>query len=67
MAGGESSDKEGYFIQPTILLTTDPASPTMTNELFGPVLTVYVYPAKKFEESLKLADKSSKYALTCGM
>jgi 1-pyrroline-5-carboxylate dehydrogenase len=67
LAGGGHSDEKGYFIDPTILVTKDPKSPTMVEELFGPVVTVFVYPAEEFEETLKLADSSSAYALTCGM
>ena len=64
LAGGETSDKEGYYIQPTVLVTKDPKSPTMVNELFGPVVTVYSYPADKYVETMELADASSPYALT---
>ncbi|KAJ3092936.1 1-pyrroline-5-carboxylate dehydrogenase [Quaeritorhiza haematococci] len=63
LVGGTASDKEGYYISPTVLVTTDPQARTMREELFGPVVTVYVYPADKFEETLDLAAKS-KYALT---
>ena len=52
IAGGSYSDKTGYYIDPTILLTTDPKSPTMVDELFGPVLTIYKYAAKDFEETV---------------
>lgn len=64
IAGGEYGDETGYFIRPTILLTTDPNYETMETELFGPVLTVYVYPDNEFEEVLDLCDKTSPYALT---
>lgn len=64
IAGGEHSDESGYFISPTILLTTDPNYETMEVELFGPVLTVYVYPDAEFDEVLKLCDRTSPYALT---
>jgi 1-pyrroline-5-carboxylate dehydrogenase len=49
-----ASDKTGYFIDPTILVTTDPKAPTMVNELFGPVVTIYVYPADKYEETVSV-------------
>jgi 1-pyrroline-5-carboxylate dehydrogenase len=64
LAGGEYNEDIGYFIQPTILLTTDPHYETMEKELFGPVLTVYVYPDNEFDEALKLCDSTSPYALT---
>ncbi|KAJ3410872.1 1-pyrroline-5-carboxylate dehydrogenase [Chytridiales sp. JEL 0842] len=67
LAGGKIDDSKGYFVQPTVVLTTDPKAPTMVDELFGPVVTVYVYPAEKYEETLDLADKTSSYALTCGL
>ncbi len=63
-AGGNYDDSEGYFIRPTILVTTDPNYETMEQELFGPVLTVYVYPDKEYEQVLDLCDKTSPYALT---
>lgn len=62
--GGGYSKKEGYFIEPTVILTTDPRYRTMEEELFGPVLTVYVYNDKDFEKTLKLVDTTSPYALT---
>lgn len=64
IAGGNCSKKEGYFIQPTIIETTDPKYTTMCEEIFGPVLTIYVYDANKFEDALKLVDSTSNYALT---
>lgn len=64
IAGGEYNDDVGYFIRPTIIETTDPNYETMETELFGPVLTVYVYPDNEFEEILKVCDKTSPYALT---
>lgn len=64
LAGGTYDDSEGYFIRPTILVTTDPNYETMEEELFGPVLTVYVYPDKEYEKVLDLCDKTSPYALT---
>ena len=44
---------EGYYIEPTVILTEDPKAPTMVNELFGPVVTIYVYPSSKFEETVR--------------
>jgi 1-pyrroline-5-carboxylate dehydrogenase len=64
IAGGECSKKEGYFIQPTVIETTDPKYTTMCEEIFGPVLTIYVYPANDFEKTLELVDSTSPYALT---
>ena len=64
IAGGEFSKKEGYFIQPTVLLTKDPNYVTMEEEIFGPVLTIYVYDDKKYEQTLDLLDRTSPYALT---
>ncbi len=62
--GGNYSKKEGYFIEPTVILTSDPKYTTMEEEIFGPVLTVYVYNDKDFEKTLKLVDTTSPYALT---
>lgn len=64
IAGGEFDDTEGYFIRPTIIETTNPKYTTMCEELFGPVLTVYVYQDEKYEETLALLDDTSEYALT---
>jgi 1-pyrroline-5-carboxylate dehydrogenase len=52
LAGGNGSDEKGYFIEPTVVLATNPKAPTMVDELFGPVVTVYVYPAEKYEETV---------------
>ena len=62
--GGKCDKTLGYFIEPTIIETTDPKYVTMCEELFGPVLTIYVYDENKFEETLKLVDTTSAYALT---
>ena len=62
--GGNCDKSKGYFIEPTIIETSNPQYVTMCEELFGPVLTVYVYDAEKFEETLKLVDNTSGYALT---
>jgi 1-pyrroline-5-carboxylate dehydrogenase len=62
--GGKCDKKKGYFIEPTIIQTTDPKYVTMCEELFGPVLTVYVYKDAEFDPTLKLVDSTSNYALT---
>jgi 1-pyrroline-5-carboxylate dehydrogenase len=64
IAGGDYDDGEGYFIQPTVVLTQDPRHRLMEEEIFGPVLTVYVYPADEYEETLHLTDTTSPYGLT---
>jgi 1-pyrroline-5-carboxylate dehydrogenase len=64
IAGGEGDKSEGYFIRPTIILTTNPKFKTMEEEIFGPVMTIFVYEDDKFEETLKLCDETSPYALT---
>ncbi|MFT4605659.1 MAG: 1-pyrroline-5-carboxylate dehydrogenase, partial [Rhodothermales bacterium] len=62
--GGNYSDEEGYFIEPTVLVSSDPKSTTMCEEIFGPVVTIHVYEDAKFEEMLDDLDSSSPYALT---
>lgn len=64
IAGGNYDKSKGYFIEPTIIVAKDPKYVTMCEELFGPVLTLYVYDEKKFEETLELVDSTSIYALT---
>ncbi len=64
LVGGNYSKKEGYFIEPTVIEAKDPKYVTMCEEIFGPVLTIHVYNADKFEEVLKLVDTTSSYALT---
>ncbi len=64
LAGGKCDKKEGYFIQPTIIETTNPGYTTMCEEIFGPVLTLYIYPANAFEKTLDLVNTTSPYALT---
>ena len=64
IAGGNYNKSKGYFIEPTIIQASDPKYVTMCEELFGPVLTIYVYEEDKFEETLKLVDSTSIYALT---
>jgi len=62
--GGNFDKSKGYFIEPTVILTKDPNYVTMREEIFGPVMTIYVYSDDKFEETLRLVDKTSEYALT---
>ncbi len=62
--GGGYNDSKGYFIEPTVILTTNPHYVTMEEELFGPVLTIYVYKDDEWKESLELVDKTSPYGLT---
>ncbi len=64
IAGGNYDDSVGYFIDPTVILTTDPFYESMVEEIFGPVLTVYVYPDEKFEETLYLCNETSPFGLT---
>ena len=64
IAGGKCDKTEGYFIEPTVIETTDSKYVTMCEELFGPVLTLYIYDEQKFEDALKLVDSTSPYALT---
>ena len=64
IAGGKSDKSKGYFIEPTILEVDDPNYVTMGEELFGPVLTVYIYHEENFEQTLELVDATSPYALT---
>lgn len=62
--GGNYDKSVGYFIEPTVILTTNPKYATMETELFGPVLTIYIYDDKKWKETLTLIDETSEYALT---
>ena len=64
VAGGGADDREGWFIEPTLIQTEDPSYTLMCEEIFGPVLTVYVYPDRKWTETLALVDSTSPYALT---
>ena len=64
IVGGTYDKSEGYFIRPTVIVANDPHYVTMEEELFGPVLTIYVYEADKFEETLDILDSTSIYALT---
>jgi len=64
IAGGNYDKSKGYFIEPTVVVTTNPQFRTMVEEIFGPVLTIYVYDENKYEETLELLDNTSEYALT---
>ena len=64
ITGGNCDDSKGYFIEPTTIVTTDPHFKTMEEEIFGPVLTIYVYDDEKYEETLDICDNTSPYALT---
>lgn len=64
LTGGRYDDSTGYFIEPTVVVTRNPDAKLMKEEIFGPVLTVYLYNSAHFEETLKLCDQTSPYALT---
>jgi 1-pyrroline-5-carboxylate dehydrogenase len=64
IAGGKCDATKGYFIEPTVILTTDPHFKTIEEEIFGPVLTIFVYDDNKYEETLNLCNTTSPYALT---
>ncbi|MEM7299317.1 MAG: aldehyde dehydrogenase family protein, partial [Bacteroidota bacterium] len=64
VAGGNYDGSKGYFVDPTVFEAKDPKYTTMCEEIFGPVLTIYVYDENKFEETLELVDSTSPYALT---
>ena len=64
VVGGASDGSKGWFIEPTIIVTTNPTSETMVEEIFGPVLTVYVYDDGDFDDVLRICDEASPYALT---
>ncbi|MFO0266410.1 MAG: L-glutamate gamma-semialdehyde dehydrogenase, partial [Cyclobacteriaceae bacterium] len=64
IAGGKYDKSKGYFIEPTVIVTQDPSSLTMCEEIFGPVVTIYVYHSENFEHTLELVDQTSPYALT---
>lgn len=64
IVGGGYDKSKGYFIEPTVIVTTNPKYATMETELFGPVMTIYVYEDAKWSETLKLVDETSPYALT---
>ena len=62
--GGNGDKTKGYFVEPTVILAKDPHFKTMEEEIFGPVMTIYVYKDKDFEDTLKICDQTSPYALT---
>ncbi len=64
IAGGNYDKSKGYFIEPTVIVTSNPKYTTMCEELFGPVMTIYIYDENKWEETLHLVDETSEYALT---
>jgi 1-pyrroline-5-carboxylate dehydrogenase len=64
LIGGGGNDSVGYFIEPTVVLSKKPKSKLMEEEIFGPVLTIYVYPEKEYDETLEICDQTSPYALT---
>ena len=64
VAGGEYNKSRGYFIEPTVVVTTNPNFRTLCEEIFGPVMTIYVYNENQFEKTLELLDKTSEYSLT---
>jgi len=64
LVGGNSDDSKGFFVEPTVILTADPGSVTMVEEIFGPVLTVYVYNEAEYDKTLELIDTTTAYALT---
>jgi len=64
IAGGNYDDSKGYFIEPTVVVTTNPQYDTMVRELFGPLVTLYIYHDKEWSSTLELVDQTSEYALT---
>jgi 1-pyrroline-5-carboxylate dehydrogenase len=64
LAGGGCDDRIGYFVEPTVIQVTDPQAPIMCNELFGPVLSVFIYQESQWDEVLNLVEATSKYGLT---
>jgi 1-pyrroline-5-carboxylate dehydrogenase len=64
LVGGNCDKKKGFFIEPTVIETSDPKYVTMCDEIFGPVLTIYTYDADQYEQALELVDSTSPYALT---
>ncbi len=64
LVGGKVDDEEGYFVQPTVIETRDPNFRLLRDELFGPVVTAYVYPEKEYEDTLELVDRGAPYGLT---
>jgi len=64
LIGGSGDDSKGFFVYPTVILTKDPRSVTMVEEIFGPVVTVYVYNDEDFDQTLELIDTTTEYGLT---
>ena len=64
VTGGETDDSEGYFVEPTVIETEDPGFRLMRDELFGPIVTAYVYDERRWSDTLKLVDETAEYALT---
>jgi 1-pyrroline-5-carboxylate dehydrogenase len=64
LVGGGVSDDEGYFVEPTVIETTDPGFRLLRDELFGPVVTAYIYPERKWSDTLELVDETAPYGLT---
>ena len=64
IVGGKCDKSKGYFIEPTVIVTTNPKFRTMCEEIFGPVMTIYVYEPKDWTQTLELVDQTSEYALT---
>ncbi|MCP3874447.1 MAG: aldehyde dehydrogenase family protein [Desulfobacteraceae bacterium] len=64
IAGGMTDDSKGYFVEPTVILADDPEYESMTQEIFGPVLTMYVYKDDEIDKTLEILDTSTAYALT---
>jgi 1-pyrroline-5-carboxylate dehydrogenase len=64
LVGGDYDDSEGYFVRPTVIETTDPGFRLLRDELFGPVVTAYVYPEGEYEQTLDLVDRTAPYGLT---
>jgi len=64
ISGGNYDKSVGYFIEPTVIVCSDPSSETMAKEIFGPVLSIFVYEDDKYDETLHLLDTTSEYALT---
>ncbi len=67
VAGGGTDDREGYFVRPTLITTDDPGVRLMRDELFGPIVTLHVYPDQAWADTLELVDRTSPYALTGGV
>jgi 1-pyrroline-5-carboxylate dehydrogenase len=64
LVGGHGNKEKGYFVEPTVITTENPHYLTMEEEIFGPVMSLYIYPDNQYEETLKICDQTSPYALT---